>query len=611
VTAAGNLNATAATNLAVNGVVNANTLDLTATTGNITQGANGTLTVVTGPTSLTAGGNVTLGGANDFNGAVNATGNNITLNDVNSLTLGTVTAAGILNAKAATNLAVNGVVNANTLDLTATAGNITQGANGTLAVATGPTNLTAGGNITLGGANDFNGAVNATGTTITLNDVNSLTVGNVTAAGNLNAKAATDLTVNGVVKANTLDLTATTGGITQGTNGTLTVATGPTNLTAVGNISLGGANDFNGAVNATGNNITLNDVNSLTLGTVTAAGNLNAKAATNLAVNGAVNANTLDLTATAGNMTQGANGTLAVATGPTNLTAGGNVTLGGANDFNGSVNATGNNITLNDVNNLTLGTVTTAGNLNAKAATNLAVNGVVNASTLNLTATTGNITQGTSSTLTVTTGPTNLTAGGSINLDGTTNFTGVVNKKGTNIRLDVSVPPNVTAARDAASKLLANNPTPRVMVTSLSNTNIPQPLTVSATTQTLVAKDSGSSANSSAGRSQSSGISVEQRNAPSSTGLSMMFAVSLPKGTSTVGAGFSFDLPESVRTAVAASSDIRANLPSGSELPAWLKFDVKTLRFDASAVPDGAFPLQVALTFGGQRTLVVISERPD
>ena len=263
------------------------------------------------------------------------------------------------------------------------------------------------------------------------------------------------------------------------------------------------------------------------------------------------------------------------------------------------------------MNALTLGTVTTAGNLNAKAATNLAVNGVVNASTLDLTATTGNVTQGTSSTLTVSTGPTSLTAGGSITLDGTNNFTGVVNKTGTNITPDVSVSPNVTAAQVVASKLLANNPTPPVMGTSLSNTNIPQPLMVSATTQTLVTKDSGSSANSSAGSSQASGISVEQRNAPSSTGLSMMFAVSLPKGTSTVGAGFSFDLPESVRTAAAESSDIRANLPSGSALPEWLKFDVKTLRFDASAVPDGAFPLQVALTFGGQRTLVVISERAD
>jgi hypothetical protein len=56
---------------------------------------------------------------------------------------------------------------------------------------------------------------------------------------------------------------------------------------------------------------------------------------------------------------------------------------------------------------------------------------------------------------------------------------------------------------------------------------------------------------------------------------------------------------------------MQGNLPDGAALPTWLKFDVKTLRFDADAVPDGAFPLQVELTFGGQRTLVVISERAD
>jgi filamentous hemagglutinin family protein len=436
VTTAGNLSATAATNLAVNGVVNASTLDLTATTGNVTQGTSSTLTVATGPTNLTAGGTVTAGGANDFNGSVNATGSTITLNDVNSLTLGTVTTAGNLNATAATNLAVNGVVSASTLDLTATTGNVTQGTSSTLTVATGPTNLTAGGTVTAGGANDFNGSVNATGSTITLNDVNSLTLGTVTTAGNLNAKAATNLAVNGVVSASTLDLTATTGNVTQGTSSTLTVATGPTNLTAGGTVTAGGANDFNGSVNATGSTITLNDVNSLTLGTVTTAGNLNATAATNLAVNGVVSASTLDLTATTGNVTQGTSSTLTVATGPTNLTAGGTVTAGGANDFNGSVNATGSTITLNDVNSLTLGTVTTAGNLNAKAATNLAVNGVVNASTLDLTATTGNVTQGTSSTLTVATGPTNLTAGGTVTAGGANDFNGSVNATGSTITLN-------------------------------------------------------------------------------------------------------------------------------------------------------------------------------
>jgi hypothetical protein len=278
------------------------------------------------------------------------------------------------------------------------------------------------------------------------------------------------------------------------------------------------------------------------------------------------------------------------------------------NNFVGGVSATGNNITLNDVNSLTLGTVTTAGNLNAKAATNLAVNGVVSASTADLTATTGNITQGTNSRLTVTTGPTNLTAGGSMTLQGTNNFAGVVNKTG------IDITTYVTESQGATSKLLANTPASPMLGTSLSNTNLPQPLMVSATTQTLVTKDLSSSANRSTASSQASGIIVEQRNAPSSTVFSTIFAVSLPKGTSTMGAGFSFELSETVRALAqqeGQTTQPQALLPTGAPLPSWLKFDPERLRFDASAVPDGAFPLQVVITVAGQRVVVVISERTE
>jgi len=50
---------------------------------------------------------------------------------------------------------------------------------------------------------------------------------------------------------------------------------------------------------------------------------------------------------------------------------------------------------------------------------------------------------------------------------------------------------------------------------------------------------------------------------------------------------------------------------SGAPLPGWLRFDAATLRFDAAAVPDGAFPMQVMMSVGGQRVVVVISERAE
>lgn len=93
-----------------------------------------------------------------------------------------------------------------------------------------------------------------------------------------------------------------------------------------------------------------------------------------------------------------------------------------------------------------------------------------------------------------------------------------------------------------------------------------------------------------------------------------MAAVSLPKGTATAGAGFSFELPETVRALAqqeASPAPAQASLPTGAPLPNWLKFDPQRLRFDASAVPDGAFPLQVVMSVAGQRVVVVISERTD
>jgi hypothetical protein len=91
----------------------------------------------------------------------------------------------------------------------------------------------------------------------------------------------------------------------------------------------------------------------------------------------------------------------------------------------------------------------------------------------------------------------------------------------------------------------------------------------------------------------------------------MMAAVSLPKGSATSGTGFSFELPNNIRELVQTPDNIQATLPNGGPLPAWLKFNAQALRFEASAVPDGAFPMQVAIQLGKQRVMVVISERAE
>lgn len=77
----------------------------------------------------------------------------------------------------------------------------------------------------------------------------------------------------------------------------------------------------------------------------------------------------------------------------------------------------------------------------------------------------------------------------------------------------------------------------------------------------------------------------------------------------TAGSGFSFPLPAQVTEQATGNVRITVTTVTGKALPAWLKFDAKTKTFIASAVPDGAFPLQVIVTVNGVRTTVVISER--
>lgn len=85
--------------------------------------------------------------------------------------------------------------------------------------------------------------------------------------------------------------------------------------------------------------------------------------------------------------------------------------------------------------------------------------------------------------------------------------------------------------------------------------------------------------------------------------------VSVPKETAMSGAGFNFPLPAQVVESGAANATVSVTTPSGEPLPGWLSFNAETKVFSASVVPDGALPVQVLVTIGDQRTIVVITER--
>jgi hypothetical protein len=88
--------------------------------------------------------------------------------------------------------------------------------------------------------------------------------------------------------------------------------------------------------------------------------------------------------------------------------------------------------------------------------------------------------------------------------------------------------------------------------------------------------------------------------------------VSLPKGAAVSGHGLSFMLPMAVRASQGDdATTAQASLPDGSPLPAWLIFKAQDMAFTAVAVPDGAFPLQVLVSWGSRQVMVLISERSE
>lgn len=125
---------------------------------------------------------------------------------------------------------------------------------------TGATTINAGShNITLDGANHFNGVVNLSGNTVRVDNIPALEFGNVTATGDLSS------TVFGAV--------------TQATGTSINV-TGATNINAESNdITLTNNNVLNGAVSLTGNAISLTQAagNDLTLNAIDAYGNVTVK----------------------------------------------------------------------------------------------------------------------------------------------------------------------------------------------------------------------------------------------------------------------------------------------------------------------------------------------
>jgi filamentous hemagglutinin family protein len=539
------------------------------------------------------------------------------------------------------------------LDSLGTAGSLTQ-SDGILQLGNGGMTLGAyiqsGGSLTNSGTTVVGSLTQSSGS---FTGTRAMTVGNLTQTGGTLVATANLTVTDGFsqggsgsirVDGNT-SITDTSGGIVLGnletggvfsvnsTDGDMTQAVS-TSIQTHGNTMLTAAkagaaavvtlnnstNDFGGTVTVTAGTTRLRDINALTA-VLNTTGATTLEAGGNIAVSGSVSGAGGDLLLDSGGkvifgalqvdrhlqstmrgsgLTGGVSQTGAlVIKGKAEFVADTGVDqdayLTMANDFQGVVsfsNTRGGswkNVSLNDINHITLGNINVGGDL------------VVTAG--------DDITQDkTPPNKIVIAGQTNITAGGDVVLDGKDDkFTKGVTVKARSYRITGDDQGAVEAATSAALYPVLVSTIPG---TNLSSANAPQLLVMSsAPASSSSASSSGTSA-AAASSANSSGVTVDMKST-SQQDTPTMVAVSLPKGASTVGTGFSFELPESVRSVAGDGLSVQVTRVDGSPLPAWLKFDQAILRFEANAVPDSALPMQVAMVIGGQRLLVVISERTE
>ena len=555
---------------------------------------------VTGATSLTAGANnITLDGANNFGGAVSiVSANNVTLADSNALVFGTSNISG-------------------TLDVTTTTGTITQ--TGAMTVG-GLANLLA-----LGANNDI--TLTDAGNNFTSVNVGMNVANNTVGARNVSLRDA-----GAMVFGRANRTMRVTGNLSVQTGGNLTQA-------ATSAIRIDGTTD----ITAAANDVTLNENGNQFYGGVRFVSARDVTIAQQTAATGLVLGNANGASSISGNLsaisklsaiTQA--GALSV-TGTTNLdtttlASPTNITLDNtANDFGGAVTASGVNVTLVDSNAMTLGAITSTGTVDVATQTgDLTLTGAV--STTNTGATALSLNAGKSTAAGTSTGGNIIISGGSVSAGagGTAklfsgskrNSTGldtlVTNAGGTlNYNADETTGLALAAGKHAVYRGPENEPvettTPPVPPPPPPAPAVPLP--AASTSPPLViappASTSGNTTNAPGVQAATGGnVSVSLVRPPSQQ-ESGIISVTVPREMATAGSGFSFPLPPQVTESTSQNAAVSVTTMSGGPLPQWLRFIQESRTFVASAVPDGAFPMQVIVTTGGISTTIVISARTD
>jgi filamentous hemagglutinin family protein len=370
-------------------------LTLTTTNQGISQG--GAAVKVAGATQLTAG------------SASIALGNTSNRFD-KGLQIASAGSASIGSSSAATDLqGVN--ITAGDFSLTAIGGEIKQ--SGVVKVSAGNTTLSAvGQNITLANtSNEFSGTVKLTGAAVTLKDSLALTLGDSNTTGKLDLTSTGSTTLSGTITA--ADLAITSGGAVSQSAGSVTIGSGggtKVSLTSGGSVALDQANDLGATVAISGSKA-VDDISLTNIHSGGVALTLPASQFHNLSLTQAASAIALpavdlggDLTLTTSDHNISESSSPIKVAGVTKLTAGsGTITL--ADSANRFVNGV---------------QIISAGNTDLKAGANLDLKGANITGNLSAAVSGGNLSQ--SGKLTVS-GDSTLSASGSIMLaDGSNNL---------------------------------------------------------------------------------------------------------------------------------------------------------------------------------------------
>jgi hypothetical protein len=100
-------------------------------------------------------------------------------------------------------------------------------------------------------------------------------------------------------------------------------------------------------------------------------------------------------------------------------------------------------------------------------------------------------------------------------------------------------------------------------------------------------------------------VAIERKPSGDETGL---INVQISPDVATAGSSFSFELDLHDHAGVSNDAPVRLGLLDGKPMPDWLSYDMSTKKFNTTAVPAGAFPLQLKVSVGGVESVVVVQE---